>query len=856
MWSQVLSRIVFIVFAVVLLAAVGFKTAFPGDDPYRCRAVLETGQWIDRPDAEGNRAPFRNWQPDGCMLHQYSSADIRQCMDGRHIVFIGDSTSRGVAYGLARLLEREEALYDSSRISPSVEFNITYHGVRIQRMSNVWLQTNGYPAQNSSVYQLSVFSDELKKTPSIKKQKGAAMVYMAAGAWYSNLGASREMRLKNYHEAVLNASEIIGDAGKNIFTDPMDPFDGVGNQVFFSPPSGPRYLGDKPGKIKDINRRRKDLRLMQDWLRESTDDLNFPLVWAMPELVEDQDMVWRDPLGTGFHVINQVAEVRANILLNARCNAKLDRLKRYPYNRTCCTDYGNKPLVQLGFVAFGLVWLAACIIGEIVDLVAKQDEPRFSLLNMQAGCFIMAPLMCYYADRTQLMAKGAKVWIFNDFVLLCIPCVILALVTIRRSRSATRTDPLFIQPDQPFLSRDQTDEWKGWMQFIILIYHWVSSQSDSIYMLVRLLVAAYLFQTGYGHTQFFLKKADFGFKRVASVLLRLNLLACTLAYFMNTDYMFYYFSPLVTFWFLVVYATMAIGHEKLNDDIQWVLAKIFISALLVSGIALATPVTNWVFYILRHVFFIQWSLGEWKYRLALDIFIVYVGMLFGVANYKFQGTVILGLRIVLAIVGFAAGFAYFYVNWKDYRTWHPYASFVPILAFIAIRNVTTMTRNYHSKAMAWLGRCSLETYTLQFHLLLAADTQGVLLVDGFNNGGDVLGRWKSLIVIVPVFLWISSAAATGTGHLVKVILRQSSSSSEKMSGPNGARFMERIAAPSSYSFFSSLQFRFGLLLVTLWLLNFMSPALLKSPVPDGFTPHRVQAGAPGGAVSTPVPTPH
>lgn len=692
---------------------------------------------------------------------------------------------------------------------------------------------------------LSTFGREKKNPPPIKDQKSPALVYIAAGPWFTTTKRTPyhtpEARMAAFQDAVFNASDIVGDSGYDLFTDPMDPVDGVGNQIFFTPPSGPVYTGQIPEKIEDSHRRGGETKNLQNFFHKSADELNFPLVWAMPELVYGQDKVWRDSLMSGIHVIDQVAEVRANILLNLRCNAKLDRLKRYPYHRTCCTDYGSKPLVQLGAVAFGLAWLIACVVDELLDLMTKRNEPRCTLLSMEAGCFILAPLMCYYADRTQLMAKGSKVWTFHDFVILCIPCIAIALVTIRKSLSPIRKDDLLMQQDQPFLSRDQMDEWKGWMQFIILIYHWMNSSSGSIHILIRVLVAAYLFQTGYGHTQFFLKKKDFSFNRVASVLLRLNLLTCSLAFFMNTDYMFYYFSPLVTFWFLVVYATMAIGHKRYNGHTWLLLAKIFISALLVPGIVLATPVTEWVFTLLRTVFYIQWSLPEWQSRLSLDLFIVYIGMLLGLANFKFQsqGSVGFNHRIFLAIVGFMATTAYFYANWKDYRIWHPYTSFIPILGFIAMRNITTLTRNYHSKAMAWLGRCSLETYTLQFHLLLAADTQGVLLIGGLHSGGDVIGRWKSLIVIVPVFLWVSSVAATGTGHLIQAILH-ASPAIEKLGRPPGVRFMAQISTQNLSSLINSSQFRVAMLLITLWLLNLLSPGMTEAAVYNSSTLHDLQ----------------
>ena len=104
MAGPLVSRLILLFSGILLLAAVAYKSLTTDEDPYRCGAVLNTGRWIDPPEENGDRKTFRTWQPDGCHLHQYSSADIRQCMEGRHFVFSGDSTTRQVAYGMGRLV--------------------------------------------------------------------------------------------------------------------------------------------------------------------------------------------------------------------------------------------------------------------------------------------------------------------------------------------------------------------------------------------------------------------------------------------------------------------------------------------------------------------------------------------------------------------------------------------------------------------------------------------------------------------------------------------------------------------------------------------------------------------------------
>ncbi|KAJ4135203.1 hypothetical protein NW768_004824 [Fusarium equiseti] len=668
---------------------------------------------------------------------------------------------------MASMLDRKQFEKDHlEKNYPQMKpFNMTYHGQTIERITNVWLDVHG---KEQFVQNINMYTNEKTNVPTIGKQKGPALIYISAGAWFThphvittgNGTDPWEERYDLYKNHVISLSNLVGEntPEHDPFTAPMDPYDGIGNQILYAPPAGPRYLGNDAERKLDRNRRADEVIEMQKWLHDHEDKMSIPLMWSIPGLVVGQDKIWRDPLRTGFHVKFHVAELRANILFNMRCNAKLDRIKSYPYSRTCCTDYGIKTFTQLAVVYLGTMYLIVCILCELLDLVAKRprDEPRWSLFNMRAGCFVLALLMCYYADRTQMMAKGSKLWQMKDFVALSIAWIAVLIFSIRRSdyvgdswsMQHVTDQHLLSQPDsiqdsadhpflpqsesfkhsitQPFLSRDQMDEWKGWMQCFILTYHWTGAQDSSIDTLFHLCVCGYLFQA---------------------------------------------------------------------------------------------------------IFKTQWNGKEWQYHIMMNTFIVYIGMLTAIMHREMKKAKVSldrGLRITLALGGLLAIVHYLYVTptlvTDAYEKWYPYLSSVPILAFLALRNVSTCARNHHSKAMAWLGRCYLETYILQTHLLLAADNNGILIVDGLFGDGTLLGdRWRTLVVVAPIFLWISHAVADSTAYIVKMVLHESATS-KKTGWLGKVPGCSNITAP---------QIRIACILLIMWSLNLITPGHEVPAAPNG-----------------------
>ena len=92
-----------------------------------------------------------------------------------------------------------------------------------------------------------------------------------------------------------------------------------------------------------------------------------------------------------------------------------------------------------------------------------------------------------------------------------------------------------------------------------------------------------------------------------------------------------------------------------------------------------------------------------------------------------------------------------------YNHWHPYISWIPVISFIILRNANATLRSASSQVFGFIGKCSLETFIIQYHLWLAADTKGLLIVIPWT-------RWRipNMIITTTIFVWLSNQVAQAT----------------------------------------------------------------------------------------------
>ncbi|KAK7059039.1 hypothetical protein VNI00_001663 [Paramarasmius palmivorus] len=738
-------------------------------DPLHCHALITRGSWLD-----SRRAI---WQPDGCMLHQYKPQDSESCLNSRDVIFVGDSITRNLFYQLSNLVD--PTLPNAPREDGQKHANHTLHTAFGTKISFFW-----DPFLNATHTRGMV-------TSSISSQNYTsarpAILVLGAGLWHLRY-AETSGGLPNWEaniESILRSLSLNPEIASTIVVLPVE-------QVITSKLSSDRQKTMHPADIDAMN---------SDLYHRLTPNgpVLFPSVFnEMLDLSETED---------GLHFSNRLVKAQANILLNLHCNDKLP--KHYPLDSTCCRSYPNPLLLQLAVIGGFLLWGLWHLL-QSTHTVDQSTSEWLSIIE-QTPIFILgvALVLVFFADRSGLWLKEQKLFSPWTFGFLALLSLVVGLTTVKRS-----------DKDLGFLNREQTDEWKGWMQVAILIYHYVgASKISGIYNPIRVLVAAYLFMTGYGHTMFYMRKADFGFLRVAQVnesqlvqmnskltshdsqvLIRLNLFTLLLAYAMNTDYLFYYFSPLVSTWFIIIYATMAIA-SHLNDRTPVLVLKFLASAGMVTLFMHDPWPLEALFDLLERVFNIHWSAREWAFRMKLDLWVVYFGMFTALAVIKIRELRVMDSPrwqvAVKASYVVSALTLVWYMSFEllqpskfTYNVVHPYISFLPILSFVILRNANELLRSTYSRFFAFIGRCSLETFIIQYHFWLAGDTKGVLLVIPGT-------RWRPLnfVLTTLMFVCVSNQVARATAVVVDMIC--GSREAKKETGSSG------LPAPASAGDLSS-----------------------------------------------------
>ena len=295
------------------------------------------------------------------------------------------------------------------------------------------------------------------------------------------------------------------------------------------------------------------------------------------------------------------------------------------------------------------------------------------------------------------------------------------------------------------LNRDQTEEWKGWMQYMFLLYHYY--RAEEVYNIIRIMITCYVWMTGFGNFSFFYMKNDYSAVRVLQMIWRLNFLVVVLCMTQGTTYILYYICLLHTYYFLMVYCTMRIA-KHINYTKYGIRIKLMILSFV---IFLIWDVDTGIFQFIHSPFLgsahpvlgaTSGSMWEWYFRSSLDHWSTFLGMIFAL-NFPITSYFIraveaqpllyhVGVKAAMGIIFLSATYAWvtgpFQLNKFDYNQTNAYFGIVPVLSYIYFRNISPWLRNHTLDLLHQIGKTTLETYLMQHHIWLTSNAKSLLII--------------------------------------------------------------------------------------------------------------------------------
>lgn len=701
--------------------------------------------------SDGRYKGDKQWQPYGCMLHHYSKIDTRRCLryiayygKNTHFVFIGDSRIRSLYKGFVGHLQQDE-------ITTEKPEDDSHDLIHIDKTLKLTVEFKWFPYLSTSMIEQFRKWRIMDKPPSV--------IVAGCGLWSIRASNGSEATIEEYS---LNLTRLV---------QPIDHLHEHKSIILWALQE-PINVNKISSEYQMITNEHIDL-----YNKAAVEVLSYSSakLWWSARLVAN-GMVSESP--DGIHIAARPLQHDTQILLNMYCNDYMN------FNDgSCCStteSYTTLQLVTFSILGVCVLIIAIMFLYRWIHRLKGQPIQEYTLLSdtetsappevndyytLFKALATMAIIMAYFiiCDRTNFFMKENKYYSEFSF---WIPIGYVFTLGFFFTENSKYTK---------ILHHDQMDEWKGWMQLVILVYHVTgASRILPINMHIKVLISAYLFILAYQQFYYIWQRGDIGIVYFFRTLFELNFMTVTLCLCMNRPYQFYHFVPLMSFWYLMVYVFLALpphitAQSSENNKVQYfylviklvnyfsVITILFLSEVFFEKVFVTRP---WKALFVTT----DDDIHEWWSRWKLDRYSTMYGMLFALILYLAQryniyddnnhsnlfsrGIALSATLASLIGLGCYISFTFLCHNELECNEIHSYIVFVPIISYVVLRNISGVLRTKYSRLFALFGKISLELFISQYHIWLAADTHGVLVL---------IPDYPVLNVIITSFIFVCAS---------------------------------------------------------------------------------------------------
>ncbi|KAK6506109.1 hypothetical protein TWF506_011030 [Arthrobotrys conoides] len=736
------------IFTLLFLTAVRYSTA-DERDPYKCSAITNEGRWLE---SDSNITdPLQNWQPFGCLLHNYSGRDITTCLPKRRILFVGD-------LGIQSLYHATVDKLQPGTSTGELDKKFTSEGLSGVTVEFIW---DPYLNSTRLARELEPWNNGTVR-PEYREGENydpPALFIVGAGIRFAERGFD-ENPLRVWREAVDRVVSHMRWGDRPIFLGGKDT-------LMLAPVEHPAWEKLQPDVRKslmpsvalDMNRYLNSIATIQGvdvvraWKVSSDDKVDLVVSNHIYNKYHS-----KETKQDGIELLEEVAARRVDMVLGLRCNSVLKRSgENIPSD--CCTLPPSLTWLQRFTMFHGLLVILALRgwfwwqdpklqnsqITYLATLIYRFGPEKEVLRRLWRLAVVL--VICLFADRSPIFYHMKQLWSTAKFQKALLFVIAIAIFTLRKPALTTTGWEL----DKRILI-----EWKGAALAIHLISSYLGGSTEfSTFALIFLnslkwtisLLATSAPRSG---NLYFPRK-----------LVAINYVVLPMVFVMRTEYMLYRIPALLSFWFAIIYMTIRIRPWG-NKDLEWYSGKVFLSAILVVVSFGTLGVHKVVLRALEVLCAVKWDSELVKELVFRHMGAAYLGMILGwiyvsvfllskgnerVRNERYAGCLALFsalLYCLLKVQGF---------DWLD--EWHNCTSLARIAGFGAIRLWLTGGRARQSEFLVWLGNMEAAVLGMMNHLWLAADGEAVLDLGfwGFNDAG-VNWNWGFWTLVFGYICWV------------------------------------------------------------------------------------------------------